>query len=552
MAKELFAKAEKKVIPFEQNGQFYYRKAKKYLENNNYINALNFYRKALEKEPDNLEYLLDLSEVFTEMGYFDESNRILFSVLQKDKSRVDCYFGLGCNFLGLQEFDKAEDCFEKYLIMDPDGLYWEDAQDLLDVLKKNEYFIDDIEDIDYEKEKLYKIAVKGKEFLDRGDYENAVKELEKVIKKDDSLIFAKNNLALAHFCIGNLDRAIELSKEVLEEEPYNVHANCNIALFLHEKGNMEACKSFLKTILELEPEDPEDIHKIAVTLCELKEHEKANQLLKKLLQYKPYDIRVLHYIAISCFNLGRYKESLQYWDKITKIDPDNSVSAFYKRMVNNCIKNNDGYYRELPYHFQVPYDEVIRRVKRINDFLKLKETDLLRKWRESNSFKSLLNWGLDLNDPLIKRAILNVVASFRDDKAEEFLRLFLLRKNEDKKLKQEALGMLKEMNASEPYIAYIDNDIVEVKVDILGINSHEIPIQLEKVVDTALIKMRGRYEEGYDKEIREMWLKFIKLLYPNQLPKIRKKKHGLLHLSYAIVLNILFISKKRFLQNIMA
>ena len=39
MAKELFANARAKVVPFEQDGQFYYKKARKYLENNNYINA---------------------------------------------------------------------------------------------------------------------------------------------------------------------------------------------------------------------------------------------------------------------------------------------------------------------------------------------------------------------------------------------------------------------------------------------------------------------------------------------------------------------------------
>src|SRR5690606_20603535 len=102
-------------------------------------------------------------------------------------------------------------------------------------------------------------------------------------------------------------------------------------------------------------------------------------------------------------------------------------------------------------HFQVPYDEIIRRVKALNEFFRLTDNDLLKKWKESEYFRSLLYWGLDLNDSLIKSAILNVVASFRDEEAEEFLRLFLLRKNEDKKLKQEVVGFLKEMNAAEPY-----------------------------------------------------------------------------------------------------
>lgn len=64
MAKELFAGRLRKVVPFERDGSFFYRKARKHIENNNYIHALNYYRKAVEKDPDNLEYSLDLAEVF--------------------------------------------------------------------------------------------------------------------------------------------------------------------------------------------------------------------------------------------------------------------------------------------------------------------------------------------------------------------------------------------------------------------------------------------------------------------------------------------------------
>ena len=49
MARELFARSQKKVISFDQNGEFYHRKARKHMDNNNYLNALNLYRKAVEK-----------------------------------------------------------------------------------------------------------------------------------------------------------------------------------------------------------------------------------------------------------------------------------------------------------------------------------------------------------------------------------------------------------------------------------------------------------------------------------------------------------------------
>jgi tetratricopeptide (TPR) repeat protein len=518
MAKELFANTRKKVVPFEQNGEFFHRKARKHVENNNYINALNYYRKAIEKDPDNLEYSLDLAEVFSEMGYFNESNQILFSVVQKNPSRPDCYFAIGCNFLGLQEFPKAEECLEKYLEQDEYGLYAEEAQDLLEVLQSQEFYSEMMDDEEPGNEQVFSIAAKGKDFLDKGDYKRAVRELEKVARKEPSLTFARNNLALAYFCVGKLDKAIETCRSILAEYPLNIHANCNIALFLFEKGDIEASTQHIDTVLSMEVDDPEELHKIVVTLCETKQHKKVNLLLKKLLQYKPYDTKVLHYMAVSCYNLKMFKAAYKYWDKIEKISPNNTISSYYKHYIKG-VMNDDKDFTELPYNFQVPYDEIIRRVKKINDLLKLPGADLANKWRNGDSLASLLSWGLDLNDALIKKAILNVVASFRDDKAEKFLREFILRKSEGEEQIKEALTLLKDMNAPEPYLAYVGDNIVEVNV---SINRKKEDI-LERIPDLAVANMETMYLNDFEQEVREIWSCIVDHWeIHDSMPEIRK------------------------------
>lgn len=532
MSRELFAKKQNKVVPFEQSGQFFHRKAQKYMDSNNYINALSFYRKAVEKEPQNIEYSLDLAEIFTEMGYFDQSSRILFSIIQKDGTRTECYFGLGCNFLGLQDFDKAMKSFERYLEAEPYGIYSRDARDLLDIIEDQEYFEDDVNIFDPAKEELYDLAIEGKDLLDKGEYDEAIKCLEKVVDQEPDLVFVKNNLALAYFCIGKLEKAISISMDVLKEDPKNVHANCNLCLFYNEMDGAQDSEGFLQTILDFKSQEPEEIHKIAVTLCELNKHEEANRALKVLIQYKPYDLRVLHYMAVSFFNMGRYKDALKYWSKISKIEPENSISSFYIRLAQEYIR--EGGSEEISYHFQVPYYEIVGRIKNLNNILKLREQDLLVKWEKDDSFRTLLAWGLELNDELIKKAILNVVASFEDNKAEDFLRDFLLRINESEELKTEALGLLKQMHASEPYIAYVEDDLVEVKVEI-GEDMHfEMPLGMRKVLDIAFHQMRGRYEKGYTQEIEQIWTEFVKKLYPNYLPRIKK------HEAWAAALEIYY------------
>ena len=80
--------------------------------------------------------------------------------------------------------------------------------------------------------------------------------------------------------------------------------------------------------------------------------------------------------------------------------------------------------------------EVIYRIKKINDLLKLPERALRQRWETGDELMALLGWGLGLNDISIKKAILNVVASFGDQKTERFLREFLLKKNVEDELKK--------------------------------------------------------------------------------------------------------------------
>ncbi|MGI6539108.1 MAG: tetratricopeptide repeat protein [Caldicoprobacterales bacterium] len=520
MAKELFARGVKKVVPFEQDGSFFYRKAKKHIENNNYINALNYYRKAIEKDPKNQEYSLDLAEVLSEMGYYHESNLILFSLLQETPPRTECYFAMGCNFLGLQEYKKAEHSLKKYMEEDESGFYFEEAQNLLDVLQSQEFYYEYISEIDPQKNKVMEMAAKGKDFLDKGDYKRAVMELEKATSLEPEFIFARNNLALAYFCLGKDDRAIDICLEILEKQPLNVHANCNAALFHFESGDKTKAAEYLEIIKQIKTDDPEELHKITITMCELGQHQNANMLLKRLLQYKPYETQILHYMAISCFNLKKYKTALRYWDKIEKITPNNTISSYYKAYVKRVMDGEEKFL-ELPYNFQVPYDEIIRRVKKIHDILKLSKNERKNEWKNGDWLISLLRWGLNLNDVLIKKAILSVIASFQDEKAEKLLREFILRKSERAELIEEALILLKQMDAKEPYMAFINNNIVEVKIK----RDQVIPVAqniLEEIPEMAVNRLKKQNYDNCEADIYDAWECCLHHWEMTEIPEIRK------------------------------
>jgi cytochrome c-type biogenesis protein CcmH/NrfG len=101
-----------RVIPFERDGAFFLRRGSERLERNNLLEAISNYHRAERRDPENVEIQLAIAEVLTEMHRYEQSNRLLFPLLSLSESPAECFFGIACNFLGLQEFSHAHDSWK--------------------------------------------------------------------------------------------------------------------------------------------------------------------------------------------------------------------------------------------------------------------------------------------------------------------------------------------------------------------------------------------------------------------------------------------------------
>ncbi|AEE95497.1 tetratricopeptide repeat protein [Mahella australiensis] len=517
---------EGNVLPFEQNGSFYYKRAQKYIGKSNYIEALNCYRKAVDKDPDNIGYVLELAELFTEMSFFDESNVVLAHVLHRaGEYRARVYFDMACNFLGMQDYDQAREYFKKYLNMDYDGEYADEAEEFLAILELQTSYIEEIIGYDSSFKALYKRARIGKQLLDKGEYKKAINVFERIMDEDPTLLFVKNNLSLAYFCAGDIDKAINIEKAVLSVQSDNIHANCNMALYYDDIGNQDGKEEYIKRITDLiDADDPDGLYKIGVTLCELGLHDRALDVLKMLLEYNPYDIRIIYYCGVACLNLKQYDEAMDWWDKMLKLDPDNSIAAFYRARTSLHMRQliPD---QEYLYQYQVPHDEFLRRMQFINRMLAMPEDQLIDMWHKDKEFKDIIRWGLDINDDVIKSVLLHTVSGFRDREAERILREFLLRKGESEALRKEVFGLLKQNGIKEPYMAYIDQRLTEVKVNLITEteNSSLRSLYME-TAELAVEMMKNRYDDNYEAAVRKTMECYLNMVSQERLSKIRKKE----------------------------
>jgi tetratricopeptide (TPR) repeat protein len=499
-----------KIIPFQQNGEFFLKRGTTNLDRNKLIDAMVNYRQALSLDPDNIECKLAIAEVLTEMNRYEESNRVLFTLFDADKAKhSECYFGMGCNFVGMQDFDHARDSFERYAHIEPEGEFSNEVYEMLEILQDEELFNEMFPEEERMAADAMALASEGKELLERDDFKGAIASLERVVSEYPGIHFIRNNLALAYFCVKDYEKAMQQVSAILAQDPSNIQAHCNLAMFCSAMKDEEGVKRELDFILQQKTDDPDDLNRISVTLMELGHFDTAKTKLTQLFSMLPYDSGITHRLAMCCYETGEYKRAISYYDRLLKLDNFDSIARFY-RGVCRAAAAGAPKRQGLLYNYQVPFEELLARMHRINDCAHKPRAELSKMWQHDEEFQSLIRWGLNLSDINIKRAVLALAASFGDSRAEEVLRDFALQRAQPNELKREVFGLLKQMNAKEPYFGYLNGELVQSKVSLIQGLPEDLPGSYRDVLEVCFKQMVGTREEECLHSAASIWERFLK------------------------------------------
>ena len=459
-----------RVLPFEQKGDFFYKRGNDKLDENNLVAALSSYRKAMESDPDDQYSRIAVAEVLSEMERFDDSNRVLIPLLSLDAVDPEALFGLGCNLAALNETENAKKMLERYLQLEPDGEYAYDACDLLDAIDDANYTPGDFGELApvLKQDMAIDAAEEGRRALEQGNFPVAREALERALKLDPSLAYARNNLSLLHFCRQDYERAIKEADTVLEKDPNDTQALCNKAMIYCATKDTENANIAADGLCRSDTERPDELCRICLVLMELSRFEDAYDFAKRLIKQTPYDEGALHRYAICAYELNKYDKAYAAYDKLCRIDPTDTIAKYYKKLCYGAKKGQKPKddIRAFAANYQVPFDETVRRINRINEIMKLDEAELREQWHNSNELELLIHWGFTLPDEAIRRALLSVAASFGDKRSEELLRDFLLMREQDDDLKRRAVAALAAMGAKQPFYLYINDTLVESRAEL--------------------------------------------------------------------------------------
>lgn len=248
-------RALKKIIPFEQKPDFFFRAGLRHAYRRRFATSLRYLKKAVEKDPYNAEYQFNLACVLSELKENKKSNEILIRIIKDiDPTLTECYFGVGCNYLEMGNFKKAREYFERYVNYNREGYFVNETYDIL-------YYLQVYDDASTEAKRdrtATRLELQSIELLRKGMYGKARLKLEKLIEINPYDLLPRNNLAIACFFNGEIDRAISLAKSVLKLDDNNPFALCNLALFYANAGKIDLYKKSLGILSKIKISRPEE------------------------------------------------------------------------------------------------------------------------------------------------------------------------------------------------------------------------------------------------------------------------------------------------------
>ncbi len=476
--------------------------------------AFQNYRKAVDADPDCAEYKIKLAGVLTDMGRYEESNQWLLRLARELKpTPEECEFGIGYNYLCMQEYELATSALTRFLQHSPYGELAEQAEDMLLFIEEELRMMAEEEGIS---EETAEKAEQGKQLLDRGKFHQAVSVLEEVLKQAPKLSYAKNNLALAYYMNHEPEKASDLVRQMVKTEPNNVHAVCNLLIFASEKHNWKEEHALLKKLDAMHPDSLDEIYKAALTMAQAGWDESALRFFSQALEERPYDPKTLFCTGIASYNCKQYTRALKCFDTMTMVDDFFAIAPFYRMVAKKAIEG-DVRYKRLEYYPQLPPAEILQRMTDIRSWSKQTPEQVRSLWENDNHFRDTVRWGLHMMDDHMTQAMAEILGLIGTPDAVEWLREALMIPEMELGLKQYIFGVLKRIGAQEPYVALTPDGLMEARVALIPQLPNDLPTTYAEVEQICRTQLEEK-EEGAMLVALSIWARYVKTLHGEYPP----------------------------------
>jgi Flp pilus assembly protein TadD len=235
-------------------------------------------------------------------------------------------FGLAASYLGTARPVLALRAYRDFVERWPDHEYTTDARQTIAQLEGTlPELLADLEVAD-DKEGL-ELALRHEEMqvhLAQQDFAQVRRTAQSILRQRPQFAPALNNLSLAYWAEGRLDRAIESAEQVLSFEPDNIHALSNLIHFLCVAGRTEEAQTYGDLLQASTAPAAEKRLKQMEAFSFLGDDETVLALFDQAAgtdeREGPFANPVLYHLAaVAATRLGRETEARRSWRRALKI-----------------------------------------------------------------------------------------------------------------------------------------------------------------------------------------------------------------------------------------
>ncbi len=124
-------------------------------------------------------------------------------------------------------------------------------------------------------------------YYKKGQWDNAIKYLEKTIKANPKHVIAHSKLGVSHSYIKNYGKSLEYCKKAVELDPESTTAHDHLGIVYHQHEQYEnAIKSF-QDALDVKPDNAWAYFYLGNTYTAMKEFDKAMECYYKTIEIEP-------------------------------------------------------------------------------------------------------------------------------------------------------------------------------------------------------------------------------------------------------------------------
>jgi tetratricopeptide (TPR) repeat protein len=508
-----------KIIPLTMDATFFYEKAVKSLDRYRYDQALKYFRKAVEYDPNNPVNHCSMAGVLSEMGQYAESNRMLKQIVERiDPSMTECYFYMANNFANMEDYEAAETALAQYLEQDDQGYYLDESEEMMEWLSLE---LDRPMKVKKIKSQagLYEHD-RARALLEEGRFAEAIRLLEKLVKQHPEFLAAYNNLALAYFYVGQAQEALYCVQRVLDLDPGNLHAICNMAIFYQHAGDQESLEQLLNSLRKTVPYHHEHVFKLATTLGVLGYHELALQHFHRLLKTEAgkVDACLFHYAAVAQYNSRNYTAARNLWIKAGKLDPQSDIPKFYLAILDRISNTTFDFTPvTLSYHYHLPIEEQFKALNRAR-----KQGEAEHRLSHDPLLCTGFYWALNSNNRRLKLTVIQYFQLLQTEEMVTELEKILISRTEEDYFKNIIMFIMRNAGIKKPLHAFLNGREQMIKDEYYAPNLPIWDSEWQAVLDMARQQMTSRYYDLIQQfDMVTLWVEFLTRSYPH-VPKLLK------------------------------